>query len=328
MLKKISVVPLAAESLGVRSMCTFVETPDVKILFDAGVSICPKRFGLPPHPAEFRVIEKIRKQITEAANKAEVVTVSHYHFDHHTPSYEDWLVNWTEKNETARQIYEGKTVLIKNPHESINSSQRKRAWFFQKTGGRFASELDIADNNSFSFGKNTILKFSEPVFHGFDNSPVGWVIIALVEYKEEKLVFAPDVQGPMSLNPLDFILKTKPQMLIVGGPPFYLSNVKVSKTKLQLGVRNLIKIVKEVPVTILEHHTLRDELWRKKTEKICDAASSVGHSVLTAAEFRHKENSLLECNRKKLYREDPPSSEFMQWTQLDLATKSRSKPPI
>ena len=89
MLEKIKVTPLAAESFGVRSMCTLVQTPDVTLLLDAGVSLCPNRFGLPPHPTEFKAIIKLRKRLAEAADKAEVVTISHYHFDHHTPSYED-----------------------------------------------------------------------------------------------------------------------------------------------------------------------------------------------------------------------------------------------
>ncbi len=41
MVRRIKVVPLAAESLGVRSMCTFVETSDVKILFNAGIALGP-----------------------------------------------------------------------------------------------------------------------------------------------------------------------------------------------------------------------------------------------------------------------------------------------
>ena len=58
MLKCIRLVPLAAESLGVRLMCTYVENPDAKILLNAGVSLGPKRFGLPPHPEEFKAAEK------------------------------------------------------------------------------------------------------------------------------------------------------------------------------------------------------------------------------------------------------------------------------
>ena len=100
MLKHIKVLPLAAESLGVRSMCTFVETLDMQIVLDAGVSLCPMRFGLLPHPLEFKAIDEARRRIAEAAGKAEIVSLSHYHFDHHTPSYEDWLCNWTIKDET------------------------------------------------------------------------------------------------------------------------------------------------------------------------------------------------------------------------------------
>src|SRR4030043_2009232 len=133
MLKNIKVTPLAAESFGVRSMCTYVETPDVKILLDAGVSLCPSRFGLPPHPKEVEAINDCRKKIRSAAEKADLVTLSHYHFDHHTPSFEDRLSQWTEPTETARQIYQDKTVLIKNPKENITYSQRQRAWMFQKT---------------------------------------------------------------------------------------------------------------------------------------------------------------------------------------------------
>lgn len=41
-----NIVPLAFESMGVRSMATFVET-DQRILIDPGTSIAPKRFGFP-----------------------------------------------------------------------------------------------------------------------------------------------------------------------------------------------------------------------------------------------------------------------------------------
>ena len=76
MLKHIRLVPLAAESLGVRSMCTYVETPDVRILLDAGASLCPNRFRLPPHPEEIKAIDLCRRKIAEAADKAEIVTLS------------------------------------------------------------------------------------------------------------------------------------------------------------------------------------------------------------------------------------------------------------
>jgi predicted metallo-beta-lactamase superfamily hydrolase len=328
MLEKIKVMPLAAESFGVRSMCTLVETPDVKVLLDAGVSLCPNRFSLPPHPIEFKTIDRLRRRIAEAADKAEVVTISHYHFDHHTPSFEDWLVNWTEANETARQIYQAKTVLMKNPKEKINASQRHRAWLFQKTGGKHAKKLETADGKAFTFGKGTVLHFSQPVPHGPDDSMLGWVIMATVEYLGEKFVFAPDVQGPMSTYTLELIKKAKPRVIMIGGPPFYLGGFKVDEAQLELGLRNLASVVETVPLTILEHHALRDQQWQQKTQQVYDAATKAGHAVMTAAEFGGQENAFLESRRKRLYVDYPPSKEFEKWMHEGLTAKSTTKPPI
>jgi predicted metallo-beta-lactamase superfamily hydrolase len=328
MLKRIRVVPLAAESLGVRSMCTFVETSDVRILLDAGVSLCPNRFGLPPHPMELRAIAEARRRITEVAEKAEIVTLSHYHFDHHTPSYEDWLCNWTAKDETARQIYEGKTVLIKNPKERINFSQRRRGWIFQKTSGKYAEKLEIADGKIFIFGNATKVKFSEPVYHGPDDSALGWILMATIEYKGEKFMFAPDVQGPMSTQTLDIIAAEKPQLIMIGGPPLYLAGFKVNEKQIQAGLKGLERVVEISPMVILEHHILRDENWREKTENVFEKASKAKCKVLTAAEFLGRENAFLEAVRKRLYIENKPSSEFEKWMRGSAADKKRVKPPI
>jgi len=328
MLKHISLVPLAAESLGVRSMCTYVETPDVKILLDAGVSLGPSRFGLPPHPEEFKAIDLCRRKIAEAAEKAEIVTLSHYHFDHHTPSFEDWLCNWTEAIETARQVYDGKTVLVKNPREKINFSQRRRGWIFQKTGGKYAEKLEVADGKSFIFGKSTKVRFSEPVFHGSENSVLGWVLMTIIQYQDEKFLFAPDVQGPMCSYTLELILREKPQILMIGGPPLYLAGFRVKEGEIQKGLENLGKIVEAVPLTILEHHVLRDKDWREKTKKVFEKANKHGHKILTAAEFLGEKNVLLEAVRKRLFVEKPPSSEFQKWMRKNRTTKRHVKPPI
>jgi predicted metallo-beta-lactamase superfamily hydrolase len=328
MLHKIKLTPLAAESFGVRSMCTLVETPDLTVLLDAGVSLCPYRFSLPPHPTEFKTIDKLRKRIAEAADKAQVVTISHYHFDHHTPSYEDWLVNWTEAKETARQIYQGKTVLMKNPRDKINASQRQRAWLFQKTGGKHAKALETADCKTFSFGKETVLRFSEAVPHGPDDSMLGWVVMVLIECEGERFMFAPDVQGPMSTRTLELIKAAKPQVILLGGPPFYLGGFKVSEAQLQMGLKNLTEVVEAVPLTILEHHALRDDVWRQRTEQVYAKAVETGHRVMTAAEFAGCENNFLESKRKMLYVENPPSKEFEKWMREGLTEKSSTKPPV
>ncbi len=323
---KIKVTPLAAESFGVRSMCTLVQTPNVSVLFDAGISLCPYRFSLPPHPIEFKTIRRLRKTIAEAADKAEVTTISHYHFDHHTPSFEDWLVNWTEPEETARQIYQDKTVLAKNPKERINASQRQRAWLFKKTGGKYAKALEAADGKTFTYGK-TSLCFSEAVAHGSEDPMLGWVVMAVLEFEGERFMFAPDIQGPMSRHTLGLILAAKPAMIMLGGPPLYLGGFRVDDAQLEQGLKNLERIVEAVPLVVLEHHALRDESWKQKMEKIFEKATMTDHCLVTAAEYAGMENLFLESKREQLYRDDPPSDEFRQWMKT-LGSKKIVKPPI
>ena len=65
MLRNIRIIPLADESLGVRSMAVYVETSTIRVLLDAGVSLAPKRYGLLPHPAEFEALKEARGRLAE-----------------------------------------------------------------------------------------------------------------------------------------------------------------------------------------------------------------------------------------------------------------------
>jgi len=326
MLRKIRVVPLAAESLGVRSMCTYVETPEVKALLDAGVSLAPNRFGLPPHPREYAAIAECRERIAKAAEEVDIVTVSHYHFDHHTPSYLDWFTNWSSE-EVAKQIYGRKTVFVKNCRAMVNFSQRRRGWMFTRTGGSHAKKLLVADSKTFTFGE-TRLRFSEPVLHGPKNTLLGWLLMTTIERGDERFLFTSDVQGPMYNPTLEVILAEKPQVIMVGGPPLYLAGLHVTEADVEQGMKNLEEIVKNVPVTILEHHTLREEEWREQSKPIFETALKVGHGVLTAAEFLGKENNLLEFRRKRLFETEPPSPEFRRWMRMPIMKRKQVKPPI
>jgi len=326
MLKKIKVVPLAAESFGVRSMCTYVETSDVKVLLDAGASLAPKRFGFPPHPREYKAMAECRERISKAAEEVDVVTLSHYHFDHHTPSFTDWFCNWSS-SDVAKKIYREKLVLVKSYRSMVNFSQRRRGWMFKKTGGSYAERLEIADSRTFEFG-DTKLKFSDPVFHGPENSALGWILMTTIECDDERVLFASDVQGPMHNSTLNVILAEKPQLVIVGGPPTYLAGFRVRDEHVQQGMQNLESLVKRVPATILEHHTLRDEKWRTLSHPIFDVASKMGHKLVTAAEFAGKENNLLEFRRRRLFESEPPSPEFEKWMKLPQPKRKLTRPPI
>lgn len=326
MFHKIRVVPLAAESLGVRSMCTYIETPDIHILLDAGVSLCPYRFRLPPHTQEFEAVREARKKIVEYAKKADVVTISHYHFDHHTPSFEDWLCNWTDAK-TARQIYEDKLVLAKSYRIDVNASQRRRGWVFEKTGGKHAKKLEFADGKTFTFGE-TRLEFSRPVFHGLPNTPLGWVLMTTIDYEDERMLFAPDVQGPMDNTTLRTILAEKSQLLIIGGPPCYLAGFRVDEQQIRFGLKNLETLAKTVPVIVVEHHLLRDVEWRDSAKRIFRSAQDFGNKIITAAEFLGEKDRLLEARRKQLFKDDPPGIKFRKWAKLAELKQRKTKPPL
>jgi hypothetical protein len=325
-LGKIRVQPVAFESLGVRSMCTYVETPDIKVLLDAGVSLGPSRYGFPPHPKEYIALRERRSLMLKMAEKADAVTVSHYHFDHHTPSYTDWAYNWSSA-EIAEKIYGGKLVLAKNPRSLVNFSQRRRGWMFAETGGSHAGRLELADGKSFKFGETTI-SFSAPVFHGAKGSELGWVLMSAISRDGEKMLFAPDVQGPICKETVETILDEAPQLAIIGGPPLYLADFRISREEIDAAQRNLETIVRQVPATILDHHLLREEKWRENTQPALDAASSVGHKVFTAAEFAGAENNMLESQRKTLYETEPPSREFTKWTNTPIQKRKLIPPPI
>jgi predicted metallo-beta-lactamase superfamily hydrolase len=324
--KKIKVTPLAEESLGVRSMCTYIQTPDTNILLDAGASLAPKRWGYPPHPKEYRALQECRKKIATTATKTDITTISHYHFDHHTPSYTDWFTNWSSP-ETAKKIYQDKLVLAKSYRSTVNASQRRRGWLFSKGAGKHAKRIESADGKTFQFGETT-LKFSEPVFHGPENSELGWLLMTTIECGDEKAMFASDVQGPIHTPTLNQILAEKPQLVMIGGPPTYLAGFRVKEEHIETGMQNLKTLVENVPTTILEHHILRDENWRSQTQPIFDAATQAGHKVLTAAEYIGTKNNLLESRRRQLYETEPPNPEFIKWLKLPHKKRKQQKPPI
>jgi hypothetical protein len=54
----------------------------------------------------------------------------------------------------------------------------------------------------------------------------------------------------------------------------------------------------------------------------------VGHEVVTAAEFSGEQPMLLESIRERLYEEEPPSEEFMKWTQLNHEKRRQQAPPV
>ena len=319
------VTPIGFESYGVRSMCTFVETQDVRVLIDAGVALGP-RFGKLPHPREYKARDQCRAKIREFAGKADVIVVSHYHNDHHTPNYTEtvWLGSSAEESEL---IYRNKTVLAKDIRNSINFSQRRRGWMFQRFVKRIGGKCEVADGRTFEFGA-TKVRISQPVPHGGEQSELGWVIMTMIESEGDVFLHASDVQGPMVKQTARLILKEDPDLLILGGPPAYLEGVKVDKITIRRGMENAARIAGKIPITVFEHHLLRSEDWRNRAEFVFAAGKEAGHRVVTAAEYAGEPTGILEAIRARLYEEEPPSTAFLKWCKLKREKQRMENPPV
>jgi len=308
-------------------MCTMIETPDLNILVDPGVSLGP-RWGLLPHPMEYEALKKARQRIRDLAKKADIITISHYHYDHYSPAWKQIETVWTwSDREVSQEIFGGKRVLAKDIRSKINFSQRRRGWLFQDAAKHWVESLEVADGKSLMEG-STRLSFSNPVPHGEDGSQLGYVLMLCVEYEDERIMHCSDVQGPVSDSTLHKMLRFKPDIAIVGGPPFYLSGFRVSQRAIGSALRNAEKVVDTTPLVIYDHHSLRSKDCFQRLSGLREVAEGSGHRIVTAAEYSGLPNELLEAKRKELYEENPPSDPFKEWLALPKKKRKRRMPPI
>lgn len=284
------IVPISFESIGVRSMSTFIETKDVNIIIDPGVSLAPYRYGLKPHPFEIKRLEYSWEKIVNFAKKSDIIIITHYHYDHHNL--------WDDLN-----IYDNKEVLIKHPKENINFSQKRRAEKFIEKIKEKAKIIDYIDEKEYNIG-NTIIKFSKPVFHGID-SRLGYVIEVFIE-ENFRFIHTSDVEGLTQEEQLSFIIENQPSMIILDGPLSYIPNFLKEDT-LEKSLNNIINVIYKCPleILILDHHFLRDLEWRKIAKKIFEVAKELNVKIQTAAQYMKLPLDMLEANRKKLYEEYP-----------------------
>ncbi len=306
-------------------MCTVVETKDVSLLIDPGVSL-GLRFGLLPHPKEYLRREELRGKLTEYAEDADVITISHYHYDHYSPSFiEHTLIGSTP--ESAEKLYKGKVMLIKDYRSHVNPSQRRRGWLANLIFRKQASRVEAADSNTFMFG-DTRVSFSKPVPHGEENSGLGWVLMVEVKDKDISFLFASDVQGPMTSRTVDDILTFNPDVLFIGGPSLYLKDYRIPAESLEEAKLNLLRLVNNIPEVAVDHHLLRDADWLNYLKPIMKASSKRNYKMATMAEYADLPNTPLECKRAELYKELPPSEDFVIWSKKSREKRRLEPPPL
>lgn len=287
------IVPISFDSLGVRSMATYVETADVSLLIDPGVALAPNRYSYPPHPIEIKVMMHYWNEIKKYAKKADILIVTHYHYDHHNPEEPD--------------IYKGKTVYLKDPKKKINKSQEKRSKYFIKKLGDLPKSIESAEGKELKVGE-TRIKFSPlGIPHGPDEK-LGCVVMTVVNSGGKKFIHTSDVEGATVKSQRDFIIAEKPDILLIDGP----------LTWLGLHSRSMAEIVKKSKIKhfIVDHHFLRDPKWKEKMADVYKIAKERGTKVECAAEYLGKDIIMYEPFRKKLFEEHPAKKEkpiYVPW---------------
>ncbi|MET1159944.1 MAG: hypothetical protein ABWW65_03195 [Thermoprotei archaeon] len=281
------------DSMGTRGMATVVDIEGFKIFIDPGVSYAPRRYGLPPHPIELEVLEKHLETIHREITDSHIVVISHYHRDHYL--YRDG----------EEEYYRNKVLLIKDPVNNINHSQRIRAYVLleKRNVKNLAKEVRIADEQFYEF-ENIRIYFSKPLPHGPDNTRLGYVLATVLEYEDFRLLHASDVQGPISRQALEYIVSVNPTLLIISGPPTYFEGYKMDPQHIREGFTNLLKIVeslRERSTVVVDHHLLRDLNYYDKLRDIIEIARLRNISVLTAAEYMGLDVRPLEAMRKQLW---------------------------
>ncbi|NWF96793.1 MAG: MBL fold metallo-hydrolase [Candidatus Thorarchaeota archaeon] len=318
----IEVTPLASESIGVRSMCTLVKTPDIVVLLDPSAALA-MRFQLEPHPSEYRELMRRLERIFVAARSADVISISHYHHDHVRPGFTDFRYLFSSKEELLRMV-EGKTVLAKDNREHINPSQRRRGFYFERDVAETAESVHWADNQEFHYG-GTSVKYSPPLPHGRDGSPLGFVLATIITHGDNTVLFAPDVQGPASRTTLEYLKSIPADVAIVGGPPLYLDTFTPDERR--QAQESLLQLSKAFPVLVVDHHLARIATYNEWLSPVVDTGHSVDHEVLTMAELAGEPRRFLEAARRQNYDTDPPSQEFVEWASSSDEFKSANKPP-
>src|SRR5437867_11213382 len=274
------VIPLAADSLGVRSMATYVECGQTRILIDPGASLGPNRFNLPPTDEEWDALKRANDRISAYAIRAAVVFVSHYHEDHfrYDPA-----------------VYQDKNVWAKDPKRMVGPRQAERATMLWKAlDGR--CRLDSAEGRRLET-PDAVLAASPPLGHGMDGTALGYVVALTVTDRREgtRFVHASDVQGPLSPVAAAYLIRERPNLLYLSGPPAYLES-QIGSALIERGIASLLGIMETTGCrAILDHHALRAGDYRDRLRALWQTGR-----VQTAAGCLGLADAQVEAHRRDL----------------------------
>jgi len=288
------IYPIAFDSFGVRSEATLVTANGLKIIIDPGVALGPRRYGLPPTDEEYLALSLAREEIIKVCKKADIVVVTHYHYDHHPFPSDD---------EMYEACFRGKVVIAKNIKEGIHPSGRRRGKLFETKVRELAKSLAWGDGKEFSFGR-TKMRISPAVWHGEVGSKVGTVVMVYVNDGVDSFIHGSDAQNLADPKALEWVIKENPRHIIIDGYPTIFLGWKKSVKSFQESLQNLKKAIESISANevIIDHHLVRDIDYESKMVEVYEHARRLGKKIITAAQYYGMSNFFLEAWRKELSR--------------------------
>ena len=278
---------LGAESLGVRGLSCVVKARDRMIVIDPGLALGYRRSGLLPHPAQVAIGEQVRRRILAALKDATDVVMSHFHGDHvPLPNANPYQL----KAQEAAPLGRTARFWAKGPKGLSHHMVRRKRDLCHVLG----RDLPNAEGR-----KDGPLGFSPPVPHGEPGSRLGTVMMTRIEDEEAVFVHASDIQL-LDSEAVSLILAWRPDIVLVGGPPLYLTWLPYKLRK--VAWKNAQRLARNVDTLILDHHLLRCEAGLSWLDRL---SSETGHRVICAADFVGRPRCPLEARREQLYEELP-----------------------
>jgi predicted metallo-beta-lactamase superfamily hydrolase len=290
------IIPLAADSLGVRSMATYVEAGGTGLLLDPGATLAPSRYGLPPCQEEWEALRRANDRISAYATRAKYIFLSHYHEDHFR---------------SDPVSYAGRIVLAKDPRRMVTGLQSKRAQaLWTALDGQ--AVIQPADGLTLTT-RDLDLAVSPPLPHGLEGTTMGYVVaLTVTDHREhQRFVFASDVQGPLSPVAAAWLIQARPTTLYLSGPPSYIER-ELGAAAIERAIDHLRRIIDATGCrVIMDHHAVRDprftsrfaRLW--ETGQVTTAAALLG---LAAQPLEARRQQLWAAVRKPPVKAAPPSA--------------------
>jgi predicted metallo-beta-lactamase superfamily hydrolase len=279
---------VAFESMGVRSMCTHVRTPDISILIDPSAA-CHDRSGLAPHPREYEMIIRKRAEMVSLAKQSDVIAISHYHLDHLSPQETDLRTTFSTRA-FVDAVFRDKVLFCKDFNNNVTERQGLRGRKFHKVYGKRAQDYQVADGGSFSFGK-TRVDFSDALWHGKEGTVQGYVVGTCIRDGDTTMVHASDVQL-LNRGCVDWMLDQNPDLAITAGPPMFdPERMKNGEREIAAG---LLRRLSAVPRVVVDHHLLRSPEWE-------DFLREGGDNVFCATAMEKVPTMPMESQRGALY---------------------------